>query len=104
MKIIRLNEIQFNNYSNIHSHKNICQTLEYSSIKENRNNSKEFLGLLDENNNVCAGCLIIKKYVDMNTKMGYIPGGFLIDYNNYVLLNIFIQELKKFLSFTLLYL
>lgn len=98
MQIIRLNEIQFNNYSNIHSNKTICQTIEYSQIKELRDKNKIYLGLLDENNNVCAACLLIENYLSYNIKMGYIPGGFLIDYNNYFLLNTFIEELKIYLK------
>ncbi len=98
MQIIRLNETQFNNYSNIHRNKNICQTIEYSRIEELRDKNNLYLGLLDENNNVCAACLLIENYLPYNMKMGYIPGGFLIDYNNYSLLNIFIEELKKFLK------
>lgn len=98
MQIIRLNEMQFNNYSNIHRNKNICQTIEYSQIRELRDKNKLYLGLLDENNNVCAACLVIENYLPYNIKMGYIPGGFLIDYNNYSLLNTFIQELKSYLK------
>lgn len=98
MEIIRLNEIQFNNYSNIHKNKNICQTIEYSQIKESRDKNKLYLGLLDENNNVCAACLVIENNLQYGIKMGYIPGGFLIDYTNYSLLNIFIKELKNYLK------
>lgn len=98
MQIIRLNEIQFNNYSNIHKNKNICQTIEYSQIKESRNKNKIYLGLLDENDNVCAACLVIENNLPYGIKMGYIPGGFLIDYENFSLLNTFIEELKTYLK------
>lgn len=98
MQIIRLNEIQFNNYSNIHRNKNICQTIEYSRIRDVRDKNKLYLGLLDENDNVCAACLLIENNLSYNIKMGYIPGGFLIDYTNYFLLDIFIRELKIYLK------
>ncbi len=97
MKIIRLTEVQFNNYSNIHRNKNICQTIEYSQIGELRDKNKLYLGLLDENDNVCAACLIIENNLNYGMKMGYIPGGFLIDYKNYYLVDIFVKELKTYL-------
>ena len=40
MKIIRLNELQFKNYSNMHNMQNLCQTIEYSHIEENRTKEK----------------------------------------------------------------
>ena len=43
MKIIRLNELQFKNYSNMHNMQNLCQTIEYSHIEENRTKEKELL-------------------------------------------------------------
>ena len=89
MKIIRLNELQFKNYSNMHNMQNLCQTIEYSHIEENRTKEKEFLGLIDENNNVCAAVTIIVKNLIMNNKMATIYNMPLIDYNNYSLLNIF---------------
>ena len=98
MKIIRLNELQFKNYSNMHNMQNLCQTIEYSHIEENRTKEKEFLGLIDENNNVCAAVTIIVKNLIMNNKMATIYNMPLIDYNNYSLLNIFFEELKKYLK------
>ena len=95
MKIIRLNELQFKNYSNMHNMQNLCQTIEYSHIEENRTKEKEFLGLIDENNNVCAAVTIIVKNLIMNNKMATIYNMPLIDYNNYSLLNIFFEELKN---------
>ena len=59
MKIINLTQNQYKNYSNIHSKKNIGQTIEYSNLKFNIPKRKIFLGLIDDNNNIHAATLIL---------------------------------------------
>ena len=43
MQIIELNELQFKNYSNIHSKKNYKQSVEYSNLQEKNGYNKLFL-------------------------------------------------------------
>ena len=42
MKIIELSEVQFRNYSKLHSNRNYKQTIEYANMKKNY--SKLYLG------------------------------------------------------------
>ena len=61
MHIIELTELQFKNYSNIHSKKNYKQSIEYAHLKEFEGNKPLYLGLVDDDNNVHAATLILEK-------------------------------------------
>lgn len=98
MQIIELNELQFKNYSNIHSKKNYMQSIEYANLQEKNGYDKLFLGLIDDNQNVIAATLLLEKKLTGKYKYGYCPFGYLIDFFNSSLLNIFTVELKKYLK------
>lgn len=98
MQIIELNELQFKNYSNIHSRKNYMQSVEYSYLQEKNGYNKLFLGLMDDNQNIVAATLLLEKKLTGKYKYGYCPNGFLIDFFNSSLVNIFTVELKKYLK------
>lgn len=96
MKIIELTETQFKNYSKLHSSRNYFQTIEYSRVKSNY--SRLLLGFINENNNTIMGAtLILEKRIN-NFKIGLVPGGFLIDYDNDNLFKDFITILKEYLK------
>ena len=96
MRIIELTETQFKNYSKLHSSRNYFQTIEYANVKSDYN--KLFLGFMNENNNTIMGAtLILEKNIN-KLKIGLVPGGFLIDYNNDNLFKDFITSLKEFLK------
>ena len=98
MKIIVLTQTQYKNYSNIHSQRNIGQTIEYSLLEENKKYKKLFLGLIDESNNLCAATLLLIKNISPNIKEAYSPNGFLLDYSNFSLVKTFTEELTKYLK------
>ena len=97
MKIIDLTLPQYMNYSNIHSRRNFGQTVEYSMLNFNTQKKKLFLGLIDDNNNICAATLILIHSISTTIKEAIAPNGFLIDYANFELVKIFTEELKKYL-------
>jgi len=96
MKIIELTETQFKNYSKIHSSRNYFQTIEYSKVKQEYN--RLLLGFLNENNNTIMGATLILEKNIYNFKIGFVPGGFLIDYDNENLFKDFIIALKSYLK------
>ncbi len=98
MEIIELTELQFKNYSNIHSRKNYKQSIEYATLLQQKKYNKLYLGLIDENKDVYAATLILEKKTNNKYKYGYVPNGYLIDYNNKELLTTFTEELKKYLK------
>lgn len=98
MHIIELTELQFKNYSNIHSKKNYHQSVEYAKLKEMNGYKRLYLGLIDEFDNVHAACLILEKAINNKHKYGYVPSGYLINFYNLELVKTFTMELKNFLK------
>ena len=96
MKIIELTELQFKNYSKIHSMRNYFQTIEYADFEKENGYNKLLLGLIDDNNNLCAATLILLKELKGKYKVGIVPNGYLINYNNSNLFEDFTKELKKY--------
>lgn len=98
MHIIILSETQYKNYSTVHSKKNYKQTVEYANMMKNYGYDKMFLGLIDDSNNVIGATLILEKKLFSKYSYGYAPNGFLIDFDNNILLENFTKCLKEFLK------
>lgn len=96
MKIIELTDIQFKNYAKIHSSRNYMQTIEYANTMKNCN--KLYLGFINENDNTLMGATLILEREIFKFKIGYVPGCFLIDYDNDNLFKDFINLLKEYLK------
>ena len=96
MKIIDLTEKQFSAYSKLHSARNYYQTVEFANLKSEYKHY--YLGFIDENKNtLMAAFLLLEKNI-MSFKVGYVPGNFLIDYDNETLFKDFINTLKVYLK------
>lgn len=98
MQIIELTELQFKNYSNMHSKKNYKQSVEYATLEEIKGYKKLYLGLIDEKNNVHAATMILEKQLSGKFKFGYAPSGYLLNFYNFNLLELFTKELKTYLK------
>lgn len=98
MHIIELTELQFKNYSNIHSKKNYKQSIEYAKLKSINDYKPLYLGLVDDDNNVHAATLILEKNLNNKFKYGIVPNGYLINFYNLILLKTFTTELKIYLK------
>lgn len=97
MKIITLTEIQFKNYSRLHSNRNYLQSIEYAKMQETYGFTTSFLALVDDNNNITAATLILSKKAFSKFSYGIAPGGLLVDYTNYELLKNFTNLLREYL-------
>lgn len=98
MHIMTLTELQYKNYSRIHSKRNYKQSVEYANMMQKNGYKKLYLGLIDDANNVIGATLILEKKLYGKYKIGYAPNGFLIDFDNETLLKNFTLELKKYLT------
>ena len=96
MKIIELTDIQFKNYAKIHSARNFRQTTEYANSMKNY--GKLYLGFINENDNTLMGATLLLEREILSFKVGYVPGCFLIDYDNDNLFKDFINTLKDYLK------
>ena len=97
MRIIEINENQYTNYQINHPSRNYKQSIEYANTKPKY--KKLILGLTDDNNSstILGAVLILEKKLG-NYKIGQVPCGFIIDYNDETLLTNFIKLLKKYLK------
>ena len=96
MKIIELTETQFKNYSKLHSARNYYQSVEYANLKKEY--QKYYLGFINEvDNTLMAATLLLEKNIG-KLKIGYVPGNFLVDYNNESLFKQFINVLRNYLK------
>ena len=62
MHIIELTELQFKNYSNIHSKKNYKQSIEYAKLKKDNGYQRLYLGLIDDKKNCLSGQTLSKNH------------------------------------------
>ena len=79
MKIIELTETQFKNYSKLHSSRNYYQTVEYAHSNKG---TIYYLGYINENDNTLMAAVLLLERSLGKIKFGYVPGSFLVDYNN----------------------
>ena len=66
--------------------------------QDNRNQMPLYVGLIDDNDNIVAASLLLKKKTPFNMCYYYAPRGFLIDWENKELVKTFTNELKKYLK------
>lgn len=97
MQIKQLTNEEFNIFKNSFKNSSIYQTVEYGFVMNHQGFDSVILGLVDNEEHIIGASLILIKK-SKNTKYAYAPRGFLIDYTNYNLLEIFTNLLKKYLS------
>lgn len=78
---------------------NFMQTYEWGQvIKNTRNQVPMYVGLEDDNGELLAGALLLKKKVPLQMSYFYSPRGFLIDFKDSELVATFTKYLKNFLK------
>ncbi len=97
MILKELNSNEFTRFTDYFPTHSLYQTKEYGYIMEHQNFENVFLGLINEKNQILAATLVLIDKAH-NFKYAYAPRGFLIDYNNFELLEIFTKEIKKYLG------
>lgn len=96
MFLKELTHQEFNSFKDNFNYNSMYQSVPYGLVMKNQNFEPLFLGLVDENNILAATLILLEKKGKI--KYGYVPRGFLIDYNNFELLKVFTSEIKKYLS------
>lgn len=74
----------------------IFQSINYANTMEKQGFKSLYYGLMDGSTIYGAGLILVKK--KNGFKVGFIPRGFIIDYNNLELIKVFTSLLKKELS------
>lgn len=93
MLIREINKEELNNYLSKIQH-SLYQTEEYAKTMEKQNFNIKILGLEENGNIIGSTILLITKKIGFT--YAFAPRGFVIDYNNNLLLNKFTSEIKKY--------
>jgi len=96
MQFRELTNQEFIEFTETFDKKSIYQTPEYGFIMNNQGYESVILGLLENNKIIAASLVLIRK--ENGFKYAYSPKGYLLDYENYQLLNTFSNYIKKYLS------
>ncbi len=96
MKIIELDKKQFDDYAFRHPYRSFYQTSQYGTLMSKHGFNPIYLGL-DDNGELKAATLILIKTVLLSTFIGYAPRGYLIDFNDFYLVEDFTSLLKSYL-------
>lgn len=98
MKLVELSKTEFNEFTN---YLEICpfeQSVYWANFKSGENWHPYFLGLEDKNKLLGATLLLANENKSIKKRFFYAPQGFLIDYKNYDLLEIFTKEIINFVK------
>lgn len=98
MEIIQITKEEFDKFTTEFKYKNFYQTGAYGELMDRHSFDDYYLALKDENGKFCAATLILIKKELWGYKWGYCPRGFLIDFNDYKLLETFTKLLTVFLN------
>ncbi len=94
MEIKELSKNEWDNFLKTVPNASIYQTSEYGLALAKYYNPL-LVGLYDNDKIIAGAMILVQKHLGFN--YGYIPRGYIIDYENLELLNIFTEKLKKFL-------
>lgn len=96
METVLLNKEEYIEFTEKHN-AHFLESYEWGQVSKIRGLEPYYIGLKDDNKIVCSA-LMLKKSLPLGYSYFYIPRGFTIDYNNYELLGIFTNEIKKFVK------
>ena len=96
MHIKELTIAEFDNFAKNHELGSYYETSSYALLMAENNYEYDLIGYVDELGVLKAAALILIKKLNMSTKYGYSPKGFLIDYFDYDLLKSFTLALKEY--------
>ncbi len=97
MGIIQLSRKEFDDFAIKHKYRSFYQTSQYGTLMSRHGFKPIYLGY-DNGTGVKAAALILIKNAIFNIKFGYSPRGYLIDFNDYTLVEDFTTELKNYLN------
>lgn len=96
--IEKLTAVEFNEFSSKHNQSTFFQSSYWGDLKGFTGWVSHLIGYKENGELVAASLLLAKKIPILNKYIYYSPRGFLIDYDNYDLLENFIFEVKKYVK------
>ncbi|MDD3241475.1 MAG: peptidoglycan bridge formation glycyltransferase FemA/FemB family protein [Bacilli bacterium] len=96
MKLIVLNEEEFNLFASKHPQASFYQTTDWGHLKKTNGWDMHLVGFKDDNNSIVAATMLLFKTTPIKMNMIYSPRGFLIDFDNLELLKEFTKEIVNY--------
>lgn len=97
MKFVELEKQEFIEYSQSHPQGLFFQSPYWIEIKEQNGWQGKIVGIKKDGKIIAATILLIKKVIG-NIRFAYAPRGFLLDYSDFSLLEVFTNEIKSYLK------
>lgn len=97
MMLRELTREEFASFAKNYKDYSLYQTSEYAALMNRQYFETIFVGMIDDNNIMLAVAMILVQRLK-GFKYAYAPRGFLLDYNNFELLERFTHDIKKFLG------
>ena len=98
MKLVLLTPEQFDAFSYNHPLHSYYQTSMYANLMKKYNYEPSYYGFIDDSNNLIGAALILTQKLWGNLKYGYSPRGFLIDYDNKILIKEISLRFKSYFA------
>lgn len=98
MKIVKLTEEQFDNFSINHPLHSYYQTSAYGKLMSTDGFEPHYYGFINDQNILIGASLVLIQKLFLGYKYGYAPRGYLIDYDNKDLIINVTDRMKKFLA------
>ena len=97
MEFVELSEKEFISFAYNHEQASFYQTINWGKLKK-ENGWKNYLVGVKDGKKIIGASLLLSKKTPIKKNMFYAPRGFIIDYNNFELLEFFTKEIKKFVK------
>ena len=98
MKLVTLNQQQFNKYASSHRYRSYYQTSAYGLSMLKLGYNVHYFGIVDGTNSLIGATMILYKEVFMKNKIAYAPRGILFNYENKDSILELVEKLKKVLG------
>lgn len=98
MKLVEIKEKEYEKFICKFDRYNFFQSIEWAKFKAKTEWSMNIVGLVDNKEVKAASILLSRKIPMINKKMYYSPRGFVIDYNDFDLLDEFTNQLKRYIK------
>lgn len=96
MRLKSLTSVEFNLFAQKSNNSNFYQSSNYAQLMGEHGYDFEYLGLLNDLDQIVAGSMILLKRIKGKISYGYAPNGFLLNYNNSELIRMFTDEIKNY--------
>ena len=94
MQLVNLTPGEFDDFAKYHPLNNYQQSSKYARLMTNHGYDYDLIGLKNDQGQIVDAFVILKRKITGNTRYGYAPKGFLLNYYDGEVLETLLRELK----------